>query len=307
MTTYTLDGGSNFVLDQDKIKAARDLFAGDRAVTVTATDANGWQKSLVVDVSAPAQTRAMADVRDFTDLTINSVLFRTQTPSAYPDYPKPWVLRRYTGTDEFRFELRDGDAWAADASLTPPRNRVEMQQRNSGIPRGGTPFWFTDTYATETDAPAEAVWTDINQVHSSISGVNPILSTEIVGDTFKISTASNPATTISTSTYVTHYYDTAFVRRRYTRLVYYLVPGEAGSLRVWRDGQLIIDIPSLPLGYPNDTRCTPYLKWGQYRRASTQTYAVRHVNVEGLTLDSLEPRVLAPKPLPFGTPLLIGI
>ncbi|WP_192845803.1 heparin lyase I family protein [Aureimonas sp. AU22] len=245
-----------------------------------------------------ADVRRSTVLRDFRDLRIDGTTYRTQTANRYPTYRKPWALTRFDDADEFRFELRDGDGWAGDKDAKPPRNRAEMQQRGAALPASGEAIWFTDTIAVETDDKPRSPWTIVNQLHSGIARVNPLLFTQLIGTKLLIHTSFDRSDVAKPGPGTLRYADQAFERRRYTRLVYRVVLGDGtGELTIWRDGRSIVDETGLSIGFPNDKRCTPHLKWGQYRRAGTQTYAVRHANVEGATLASLEARVRDPRPL----------
>lgn len=304
--TLLTDLGGRLRLDGNDLTTTQQLYDVLTGVfRVRAAKGDGTQAieqdfSVEIYEAAPAPSRPMLEVRDFSDNVILGNDYRAQSANKFPDFLKPYAIRRFTDTNEYRFELRDGDTWSGDASVTPPRNRAEFQHRNKVLPISGEAVEYAFSMAVDNDVDSDGPWLIFCQMHSGISNANAIVVFELAGSTFNIKSSWDDTPNTTNNRLVTHFTENNFKRKVYNNFVVrcrFSTTGD-GMLMVWRNGVLIVNAQNIMLGYGADTRFSPYVKWGAYRRASAQRFALRIANFEGPSTTSLIARVTNPLPLP---------
>jgi lysophospholipase L1-like esterase len=231
------------------------------------------------------------------DWPINGVTFRTQNAE----------LGHCAGVrgNRFRSEVRQGDTWSGDIAANPPRNRSEFAQQNPTLPVTGTDFWSSLAFKIATDAPSEAVWMTLMQIHSSIDSVPAMIAPYLYGSNLTIETASATSTDGSGAVAVQRHTVANLQRLQWHNLVMRVRGGVggAGQLQAWLNGTELFNLTSIDLGYPNIVGYQPYMKFGLYRRATTlaaapvtQTFAAEYANIE-IGTASLLARVSSPLPI----------
>lgn len=222
--------------------------------------------------------------------------FFDDASSAVKAPPNPWNFSE-SPDGTLRFEVREGDfydnpnapAELDDAALG--KNRSEIGSLRKMQP--GRSFTLSFDMLVEKGAPNQADWLVLAQMHQTDDvdakgnfldhPVSPPVALQLRGEFLAVSgrTVADKITTADPPT-MEFYRDSAPIARDTwinlrMEVVFDHEPGGAGMLRVWRDGQMIVDYQG-PLGYNDDIG--PYLQMGVYRAATTETFAAQFRNVD---------------------------
>ena len=215
--------------------------------------------------------------------------------SAQNNAGKPWSYAR-TGRQE-RFEIRAGDHWKGEHS---ERSEIAVYR----FVKTNTDVWQAYSLLIEPGPTSLAPWCIFGQWHAYKDPwdeyVSPPVAQFLSGDTFKLWTASDPSLRETIRNYprpVIRYQRPHFERGRWHNFVHrtrFSAFGQ-GELQCWIDGQIVIDLKPIPIGY-NDM-IGPYFKYGVYRPPGDPApMAARYANME-LGYQSLAHRILEPLPV----------
>ncbi len=209
---------------------------------------------------------------------------------------KPWSYQAGPGFE--RFEIRGGDHWRGDPS---ERSEIAVHRYMPWKKE----FWLSYSMLLESGLPNKAPWSIFGQWHAFKDPwdeyVSPPIALLLKDDKFTIVTASDTRWRQTHKNYppfVTRYTFEGFARDVWHNFVFRIVfdPFGAGALHVWHNGQAIVALDGIPIGYHDIVG--PFFKYGVYRGpGDPNPLAARYANVE-LGFDSLAARVASPKPVP---------
>jgi hypothetical protein len=180
---------------------------------------------------------------------------------------REWSL---TNPDEYslRFEVRGGDHNRQDSNDV---NRSEIERQS--------PYWTHGTLIsiaygfTLEESPAnKADWMIIGQIHGH-QIANPPFAVAMYGEHMNI-ILRDPS-----STEIRAYSDPQPIvrNRKYAMEIAAQFGNNAGTVKVWRDGEKIVDYDGALGGDSSDTN---YFKCGIYRAATNQTIAAVYSNID---------------------------
>lgn len=168
-----------------------------------------------------------------------------------------------------RFTVRPEDTWQYDSST---RERSEIASTKIFAP--GEDVSFSYQFMVEEGESNTADWLLLGQMHANDLTTSPPFAVEMKGEKMAIMVRYKTESGDIVSRYV--YKDSQDIERGH----YYSMKVEAdfsmsgGYLRVWRDGEKIVDYQG-PLGYDNGV----YWKEGVYRSESNETISVNFRNL----------------------------
>lgn len=204
----------------------------------------------------------------------------------------------------YRFEITgEGESWSVDP---PTSQRAEYHVRpTSGA---GEEVWVSTTLRITGVDPRSRRWCIPFQLHATRidgdSGFSPPLELSFNNETgLAVITRSSPVAPITSVEAASRVVRAVLPveQGRFHRLLVRTVPGPAGtgSLQIWWDGELRVDLREIPLGYAGEGR-TYYPKWGIYTGprlgAGDRSIVVEHANME-ISRRSLAARSANPLPL----------
>lgn len=205
---------------------------------------------------------------------------------------KPWSYAR--GGRQERFEIRAGDHWKGEHS---ERSEVAIYR----FVRPHADVWQSFGMLVEPGPVSQVPWLILGQWHAYKDPwdgyVSPPLAQLLVGDAFRIWTASDPHLRTTPQAYppqIVRYERPHFERGRWHHFVYRtrFNPFGRARLQVWIDGQQAVDLENASIGY-NDV-IGPYFKYGVYRPpGDPRPVAARYSNME-LSYESLADRIARP-------------
>lgn len=201
------------------------------------------------------------------------------------------ALKVSSGGRVFRFEVRQDDRWTNDGT---DKNRSEIEHPTDHP--YGTNLWNSHSFMIEPGAEMTSTWNVMGQWHNH-GGTPPLFFTLKSGDRFFISTRSGTSTDQQPpNNALEGWYEGVITRGVWHHLVQNVIFSDTGNarLKVWLDGNLIVDEKDFSMGYGDKT--TTYWKFGLYRNASTITTVVHYANMETGTTD-LSDRIANPLPI----------
>ena len=188
---------------------------------------------------------------------------------------RPWSLE-VLAPDALRFEIAPGDRWGRDAA-GPERSEIA----GSVIYPPGQEIRVGYDITIEEGAANTALWLVVGQFHADDKRTSPPLAFEMRGEKLAVMIRYRRADGGIESRYV-HQDEQELERgRSYSIRVETRFSMADGALKVWRDGEQIVDYAG-PLGYDNGV----YWKQGIYRSASAEVIAVTYRN---LVIETGEP------------------
>lgn len=209
---------------------------------------------------------------------------------------RPWSYTKTGGVE--RFEVRPGDHWSGEAHKE--RSEIAVRQYMPD----GKDIWQSFSLMIEPSPPSTAEWRIFGQWHAMRDPwdayVSPSVAFVLKGETFVVWTSSDPDLRQT----LAHYPPTIdrcsienFPRGIWHHFVIRLRFGYTGRglLQVWRNGESIVDLQDIPIGY-NDL-IGQFFKYGVYRPSGDPDgLAARYANFE-MGFDSLQDRIANPIPV----------
>jgi hypothetical protein len=210
---------------------------------------------------------------------------------------RPWSYKRMGQLE--RFELRHGDICEGDG--------VHRERTEVGFYKPATwrkDYWLAFSVLLEPGPPTEAKWLMLGQWHAfkdpwDISLWPPIsLFLTPKQERLVVMTSSNPSWRQSgPHAAVTRYIGPPLKRGVWHSVVYKVRfdPKGHGLLAMWVDGQNILDLVDIPIGYTD--MVGPYYKYGLYRPLGDPSRQVAwYANMEASN-DPLADRIAKPLPV----------
>lgn len=198
-----------------------------------------------------------------------------------------------------RVEMRQDDKWLAGDG----RARCELNSAPTAMP-WNVPVWASYSFRQTGTLPDS--WTIINQWHqrpdsADMQGKSPCMAVQFVSGDIKIYTRGDPAPATTTVRSSTDRFRRAWDDTEHGWHHLVLNPTfhwSNGSLRAWLDGQQIVNVSGISLGYNDPYGPSP--KLGIYRQNAAATTVIQFANVE-LGTTSLSDRIAHPLPVPAAT------
>jgi hypothetical protein len=209
-----------------------------------------------------------------------------------------WNIQRNAQDNDFLFEVRSGDKWATDASLSRPYERAEISKVETA--NFGETYWVAYDFKL-LGAPTNAQWLYLGQWHATPDPddvtAQPIYKLELVDTGWRIRTyGTTQDPLVDTVNPTTHYQSGPFNLNQWYRFVArFIFSPTAAELSVWLNENQIVNATNFPMGYQDVVG--PYWKVGIYRYETTETFKVRVANLSVGKTD-LSGRITSPPPLP---------
>ena len=203
---------------------------------------------------------------------------------------EPWALQGFDGqSNMLRSEIRAGYKAPYDADRDRPYFRSEISQRDR-LGNTGLEQWMAfDLYMLDTSQlqpyapklpPGQAMVCQIKMAPDDSSGA-PLFRIEARSNGMRVATAGNVGG--GASDVITNWFFEAPIRQRMTeRFIIQTIRSPTGTadgtLRLWRNGEKIIDQQDVALGHAS----TQYIwnKFGLYCRDSVTAASAIHANMD---------------------------
>jgi hypothetical protein len=211
----------------------------------------------------------------------------------------------------YRFEVRSGDHWVAEA----PSQRTVVERSELEGPTGAgdiaafdREIWTAYDFMIEPGPPSTSRWVVLGDWHvqpdpgDTAGMTSPWQVVLLAGDSLAFDMrTSGEKPVVHTAPRRRLWESSAPIERGAWHALVSAAdfdwrPKGTGSVKVWLDGKMIVDYAG-PFGY--NTVKPPYFKFGVYRASAPETLAVDYADVV-TSLSALRERILAPAPRCLG-------